>query len=196
MYETIVPRIVPRGFLPLAVLLLGGCQELGLKREAPREEFIADSVADTAPAPAPRATASRTRERGSYPSAEDVMYGPRPPRDTAPAAQQSPAVQRSRLWGEMKADLERLVRAQEQHLANTGEYATRFQVLGLRYVPHAGVDVSIVSATDTGWVGRAVRSGWEGRSCVVWVGRPESRPATDRQGTVPSRSGVPACDSL
>lgn len=196
MHQMFVPRIVARGLLPLAALVLGGCQELGLKREPPREEFVADSVADSAPEPAPRATASRSRERGSYPSAEDVMYGPPPRRDTTPAAQQASQAQRSRPWVEMKSDLERLVRAQEQHLANTGGYAERFQVLGLRYVPHTGVDVSIVSATDSGWVGRAVRSGWEGRSCVVWVGRPASRPATDRQGTVPPRSGVPACDSL
>jgi hypothetical protein len=95
----------------------------------------------------------------------------------------------------MRSDLVRLVRAQEQHWANTAGYASRFQHLGLRYVPHTGVNVIIESATDSGWVGRAVRQDWRGRSCVVWVGRPDLRPATDHQGIRPDQSGVPACDT-
>ena len=190
--RALAPLLVPIA----AALLLGGCGELGLRNDPPPESFaLADSMADTVTSEPVRRAATRTPERGAYPSAEDVMYGPRPRRDTAQPARPEPP-SGPQPSDPVKADLERLVRAQEQHWANTGEYAQRFQHLGLRYVPHAGVNVVIESASDSGWVGRAVRQGWEGRSCVVWVGRPEARPATSRQSIRPSHSGVPACDTL
>lgn len=123
------------------------------------------------------------------------MYGPPAPRDTPRVSTPAAAAPRPDPSVTVRSDLTRLVRAQEQHFANTGGYAQRFQHLGLRYEPHAGVNVIIESATDSGWIGRAVRAGWEGRSCVVWVGRPDGQPTTDGQGLRAPRSGVPACDS-
>ena len=194
------PRILWRSLLAAPLLALAGCSELGLRNDPP-PSFVADSLADTTVAAAePARPRSRPAppSRRSYPSAEEVMYGPPAPRDTAPApaTAASPPAPRPHPGAPARSDLERLVRAQEQHWANTGLYAARFQNLPIRYVPHAGVDVVIESATDSGWTGRAVRSGWEGRSCVVWVGRPDGQPTTERQGLRAPRSGVPVCDSL
>ena len=191
-------RDLRRILLAAPMLALGGC-ELGLRNDPP-PSFVADSLADTTQAAEatarPKSRPAPPRRR-SYPSAEEVMHGPPAPRDSAGASPSSPAAQaRPNPGAQVRADLERLVRAQEQHWANTGMYAARFQNLPIRYVPHAGIDVVIESATDSGWTGRAVRSGWDGRSCVVWVGRPEGQPTTDRQGLRASRSGVPVCDSL
>ena len=197
----ISPRILWRSLLAAPLLAIAGCNELGLRNDPP-PSFVADSLADTTVAAAvPARPRSRPAppSRRSYPSAEEVMYGPPAPRDTAPVSASSasqPAQPRPHPGAQARSDLERLVRAQEQHWANTGLYAARFQNLPIRYVPHAGVDVVIESATDSGWTGRAVRSGWEGRSCVVWVGRPDGQPTTERQGLRAPRSGVPVCDSL
>lgn len=186
--------------VPIAsAMVLAGCTELGLRNEAPQEavvDSLTDSTLATAAAP-PKARQAPPRQRRSYPSAEEVMYGPPAVRDTTPrpAASSTAPAPRPDPSTPVRSDLERLVRAQEQHWANTGAYAARFQNLGLRYVPHAGVNVVIESATDSGWIGRAVRSGWEGRSCVVWVGKPDGQPTTDGQGLRAIRSGVPVCDS-
>lgn len=186
-----------RALLAAPALVLAGCGELGFRNDPP-QGVVADSLSDTtlaAAEPARPKARPAPPSRRSYPSAEEVMYGPPAARDTAPrGAATAPA--RPYPGAQPRADLERLVRAQEQHWANTGLYASRFQNLPIRYVPNAGVDVVIESATDSGWIGRAVRSGWEGRSCVVWVGRPDGQPTTERQGLRAPRSGVPVCDSL
>ncbi len=193
------PRGLLGALLAAPALALTGCGELGLRRDPP-QEIVADSLADSTLAvaePARPKARPTPPSRRSYPSAEEVMYGPPAPRDTVPrGATSAPAPPRPNPAAQPRADLERLVRAQEQHWANTGLYAARFQNLPIRYVPNAGVDVIIESATDSGWIGRAVRSGWEGRSCVVWVGRPDGQPTTERQGLRAPRSGVPVCDSL
>ena len=186
--------------LPLVTILLAACGELGLRRDEPQGSFVDTTSSDSTlaaatPAPRPKARAATPTSR-NYPSAEEVMHGPPARRDSQPATSSSRPTPRTDPALQMRSDLERLVRAQEQHWANTGGYAARFQYLGLRYVPNAGVSVVIESATDSGWVGRAVRSGWEGRSCVVWVGKPESQPATERQGLRSARPGVPVCDPL
>ncbi|HEU4828256.1 MAG TPA: hypothetical protein VFT04_03575 [Gemmatimonadales bacterium] len=199
---TAFPVIHPRAMVSLVlfapVLALTGCDELGLRRAAP-QEMAADSLADSTVAAAepaqPKARPRPPRDR-SYPSAEEVMYGPPAPRESPTPAASAQSAPRPDPSVPVRSDLERLVRAQEQHWANTGQYAERFQHLGLRYVPHAGVNVVIESATDSGWIGRAVRTGWEGRSCVVWVGRPDGQPTTDGQRLRATRPGVPVCDSL
>jgi hypothetical protein len=84
------------------------------------------------------------------------------------------------------------VSAQEQHLANVGRYASRTQYLALRYLPQAGVSLTILTASDSGWAGRATREGWDG-SCVVWVGK-VSAPRTARQNLQPPSAGIPLCD--
>jgi len=187
------------GTLFVAVILpLAACNELGLRNEAP-QAAATDSASDTTlttVAAKPKARPAPPRPRRSYPSAEEVMYGPPAPRETpAPASGPVPPAPRPDPSVAVRSDLERLVRAQEQHWANTGGYTARFQNLGLRYVPNAGVNVVIESATDSGWIGRAVRTGWEGKSCVVWVGKPDGQPTTDGQGLRATRSGVPVCDS-
>jgi hypothetical protein len=194
------PRHLLLGPLFMALSLpLAGCNELGLRNGAP-QAAATDSATDSALAAVatkPKDRPAPPRQRRSYPSAEEVMYGPPAPRETrAPASGSAvPPAPRPDPSIAVRSDLERLVRAQEQHWANTGGYAARFQNLGLRYVPNAGVNVVIESATDSGWIGRAVRTGWEGRSCVVWVGKPDGQPTTDGQGLRATRSGVPVCDS-
>jgi len=169
-------------------------------RPAPPSENVvmaADSAADSTPASATRRPARTTRPRpaASHPSAAEVAGGPRarPDSAAAPAPVQaerpSPSVAPRR-------DLQRLVTAQEQHIANVGRYASRVQYLALRYMPQAGVNLMIESASDSGWVGRATRDGWPGGSCVVWVGRVPARPQTERQRLQSSQSGVAVCDSL
>jgi hypothetical protein len=184
--------------LPL-LIALAGCNDLGLRGGQPQNAVLDTAVVDSAPVPEPASrpkAGAGTASRGSrsYPSAADVMHGP--PARPDSAARPVAAASRPNPAATVRSDLERLVRAQDQHMANTGGYAARFQYLGLRYVPNAGVNISIESATDSGWVGRGTRTGWDGRSCVVWVGRPEAQPATDRQGLRPGRSGVPVCDSI
>jgi hypothetical protein len=190
-------RVLLNALLAGPAFVLAGCGELGFRNDPP-QQIVADSLSDTTLAvaePARPKARPAPPSRRSYPSAEEVMYGPPAPRDTAPRGA-APVQPRTYPGAQPRADLERLVRAQEQHWANTGLYASRFQNLPIRYVPNAGVDVIIESATDSGWIGRAVRSGWEGRSCVVWVGRPDGQPTTERQGLRAPRSGVPVCDSL
>ena len=82
--------------------------------------------------------------------------------------------------------------AQEQHVANVGRYASRTQYLALRYLPQAGVSLTILTASDSGWAGRGTREGWDG-SCVVWVGK-VTPPQTARQNLQPPTPGIPLCD--
>lgn len=163
------------------------------QRSAPPADNVAmaaDSAADSTPAgPAPART--RNRPRAARAAPRPTATAPRtdsPPSAPAPVQRPAPSLAPRR-------DLERLVTAQEQHIANVGRYASRMQYLALRYLPQAGVNLMIESASDSGWVGRATREGWTGSSCVVWVDKVPARPQTDRQKLQPSQSGVVVCDS-
>lgn len=174
-------------------LLLTACEGLG-RQPAPPSSAM--QVADSAPAPAPqeRRSARRTEEPASrnYPSAADVADGPIKPAPEQSVPATPPAPPRSTA---PRLDLENLATAQEQHFANNARYASNLSYLTLRLIPRPGVTVRIESASDSGWTGRSTLEGWTGSSCVVWVGRVGTRPATDRERTTPARSGSVVCDS-
>lgn len=90
----------------------------------------------------------------------------------------------------MASDLRRLATAQAEHFANHGRFATQFSRLGIRYIPHAGVNVRITHAGVTGWAARATHAEFEGVECVIEVGDPTG------SGTVPvppGSGGEPSC---
>jgi hypothetical protein len=176
--------------------LATACEGLGRREAPPPDALVAVDSTAVQEAPAPR-RARQSAEPASrdYPSAADVADGPigvtrpdsspptpapaPPPRSTAP-----------------RLDLQNLATAQEQHFANNARYASNLSYLTLRLAPRPGVTVRIESASDSGWTGRSTLEGWTGSSCVVWVGRVGSRPATDRHGLTPARPGAVVCDSL
>ena len=189
-----------RWAMPLLVsgctLLTIGCGELR-RPGAPSETVMApaDTAVDTSTASATtpatngrsrraRSTSAPTRsDQSQTAAAPDTVQPPPPPPRPSPFAG-------------ARSDLQRLVTAQEQHIANVGRYASRAQYLALRYLPHAGVHLTIVSATDSGWIGRATRDGSPGGSCVVWVGKVPTKPRTERFNMQPLTSGVAVCDSI
>lgn len=189
-----------RWAIPLLVacsttLLTTGCGELR-RPGAPSETVMApaDTAVDTSTASATTPTTSRSRRsRGTGTSSRAGR--PETPPAAAPDTVRPPAPRPSPAAG-ARSDLQRLVTAQEQHVANVGRYASRTQYLGLRYMPHAGVTLTIETATDSGWSGRATRDGWPGASCVVWVGKVPTKPRTERFSMLPLTSGVAVCDSI
>jgi|GEM_PF-2281940 len=117
---------------------------------------------------------------------------PVPPRprasDTVSALDQlSPTVQ-------MRVDLRNLVKAQESWLGTQGAFSRKTEPFALQYVWHKGVSLSILSADRWSWSARASQAGRPGKSCVVWFGPVPAKPATEAQGLVPDRAGVPVCD--
>jgi hypothetical protein len=127
-------------------------------------------------APAPRRT-----------DADPVPPQPRA-LDTASALSEvSPAVQ-------MKVDLRNLGRAQDAWLGTQGAFSRSVEPFALQYVWHKGVTINILSADKWSWSGRASFAGRPGRTCVVWVGPVPAKPATEANGLVPDRPGVPVCD--
>lgn len=161
--------------------VLAGCERLQLRRSA---STTTDSMAELAVDSPPVQPTSRRRIRRTVPTV------PRPDSvtpDTTPAPP-GPA-------DLMSEDLHHLVRAQGQYLANVGSYARRFQQLGIQYLPHAGVHLTILDATEEGWTGQATFDGWPGRSCVVAVGNVARRPATAAGKQLPANDGRPVCDA-
>jgi len=113
-----------------------------------------------------------------------------PPRalDTATALSDvSPAVQ-------MKVDLRNLSRAQEAWLGTQGAFSRSVQPFALQYIWHKGVSITILSADKWSWSARASFAGRPGKSCVLWFGPVPAKPATESEGLVPDRAGVPVCD--
>jgi hypothetical protein len=108
--------------------------------------------------------------------------------DTATALSAvSPAVQ-------MKVDLRNLTRAQEAWLGTQGAFSRTIEPFALQYVWHKGVSITILSADKWSWSARASFAGRPGKSCVVWFGPVPAKPATETNGRVPNRAGVPECD--
>jgi hypothetical protein len=95
---------------------------------------------------------------------------------------------------QMRVDLRNLANAQAAYYATQGIYSLRPEQLQLQFAWQRGVDVTLLNADRDSWSARATHAGRPGRSCVVWYGSPSSRPATQAQGRVPDRAGVPACD--
>ncbi len=113
--------------------------------------------------------------------------------DTLPMEVAPPTVSRSSL---METDLRRLVAGQAQYFANVGRYSSRLSTIGLRFLPHRGVSVQMLSADAFGWSAKATHVDAPGKSCVVWIGQPTRKPSTDGQGLAAAFEGVPVCDSL
>jgi hypothetical protein len=108
--------------------------------------------------------------------------------DTATAMSEvSPAVQ-------MKVDLRNLNRAQEAWLGTQGAFSRSVEPFALQYVWHKGVSISILSADKWSWSARASFAGRPGKTCVLWYGPVPAKPATEANGLVPDRAGVPVCD--
>jgi hypothetical protein len=93
----------------------------------------------------------------------------------------------------MKGDLRRLVSANEVYRAEKGQYAASVDALR-GYHPSAGVTVTILQASSTGWAGQATAASVPGKSCVIGVGKVATPPTT----LADKRSGAEAvavCDS-
>jgi hypothetical protein len=113
---------------------------------------------------------------------------PPPPADTSSALDAlSPTIA-------MKVDLRNLAHSQETYFGTQGVYSRRTAPLALRYLWHDGVRVTILAADAQSWAAKATHERFPGKSCVIWVGSIEHRPATDGQRLQSDRSGVPICD--
>jgi hypothetical protein len=113
---------------------------------------------------------------------------PTRPLDTATAMSEvSPAVQ-------MKVDLRNLTRAQQAWLGTQGAFSRSVEPFALQYVWHKGVSINILSADKWSWSARASFAGRPGKTCVLWFGPVPAKPATEANGLVPDRAGVPVCD--
>ncbi len=193
-----MPKIYRAAALAAALALpVAACADFPPRSAPAASETVAmaDSAVDSTPAAPPARSRSRPRPAAPRPGTAGRTVRADTARDTMPAPAPAPAERPSPSLA-VRRDLQRLVTAQEQHIANVGRYASRMQYLALRYLPQTGVNLMIESASDSGWVGRATRDGWPGSSCVVWVGRVPARPLTERQKLQPSQSGVAVCDSL
>ena len=92
----------------------------------------------------------------------------------------------------MTGDLRRLVSANEVYRAKTKRYAAAVGALtGFR--PSAGVSVSVLTASATGWAGKATAASLPGKSCVVSVGVVPTPPKTDATGRS-APDAVVVCD--
>lgn len=129
--------------------------------------------------PAPPSVAAR---------ASDTTTPP-PPADTTSALDAvSPAVQ-------MKVDLRKMIQAQEAYHGTMGTYTRNIETLPLQFAWQDQVEVTVVNADARSWSARATHTRHPGKSCVIWVGPVQQRPATERQRRSPQRSGTPACDN-
>lgn len=158
----------------------------------PGEQAAADSGAvfgDTAGA---SQTSDRPRRRRPNRTAAGGRAGPGRGSgvDTAaaPPAAPAPPTAAQRARSTMATDLRRLADAQAEHLANEGRYSSRISRLGLRYIPHAGVSVQLLSGDGDGWSAEATHESFPGERCAIWIGPP---PAS-LTGIAPAE-GVPGC---
>jgi hypothetical protein len=103
------------------------------------------------------------------------------------------AAQASRTFEAMKSDLRRLVGANQVYHAESGQYTT--SVGALRgYRASAGVTVTILQASSTGWAAQATAESIPGKSCVISIGS-VSRPPTTMHDKHSGPEAVAVCDS-
>jgi hypothetical protein len=95
---------------------------------------------------------------------------------------------------QMRVDLRKLALAQTAYFGTQGTYSRRVETLPLQFGWQRGVSVTLIHADQRSWTARATHEARPGKSCVMWFGKPLSRPATAAQRMVPLRAGVPACD--
>ena len=178
----------------LAAAALVSCDLLPVGGRLPPEQAVVDSGAvfgDTAGSYQPSASRrSRPSRRSSAAgrsaaavAAADTVA------DTAPPAP-PPPTPAERAKATMSIDLRRLADAQSEHLANEGRYSPRLARLGLRYIPHAGVSVQLVSGDAEGWAAVATHERFPDERCAIWVGQ---APA-DVTSIAPA-PGIPGCTS-
>lgn len=96
----------------------------------------------------------------------------------------------------VRFSLRAAVRAQEAYQLDNTRYAQ--DVSKLRFQSEPGVTVTVLLATQRGWVGQATHSAKPGRTCVVYFGQvdPSFRMLTEFEGRRPKREGEPVCDSF
>jgi hypothetical protein len=94
----------------------------------------------------------------------------------------------------LKSALRAAVVSQTRYHAATGRYADAIPALGLSATP--GVQLEILHADPSGWVGKATHQAKPGRSCVVFAGSLAGRepPRTDHDGEMAGEDGIPLCD--
>ena len=95
---------------------------------------------------------------------------------------------------QMRVDLRKLANAQTAYLGTQGTYSRRVETLPLQYGWQRGVAVTLIYADQRSWTARARHVADSAKSCVIWVGKPPKRPATQVQRKVPDRAGIPVCD--
>jgi hypothetical protein len=175
-----------------AAAVLTSCDLLPGAR-VPGEQAAADSGAvfgDTAGASQTSDRPRRRRPTRTAASGGRTGAGAETGGDSAAAVPAAPApptaAQRAR--STMSTDLRRLADAQAEHLANEGRYSSRISRLGLRYIPHAGVSVQLLSGDGAGWSAVATHENFPGERCAIWIGE---LPAS-LTGIAPAE-GVPGC---
>jgi hypothetical protein len=130
----------------------------------------------------------------------DIQPGPRvagggsAPAPPPPVADTSSALDAVNPTVQMRVDLRNLANAQTAYFATQGIYSIRPELLQLQFSWQRGVNVALLNADRDSWSARATHAARPGKSCVVWYGSPSTRPATEAQGKVPERAGVPVCD--
>jgi hypothetical protein len=176
----------------LAAAALASCDLLPGARVA-GEQAAADTGAvfgDTAGASQTSDRPRRRRPTRSAASGGQAGAAAESTSDTGAAAPVTPApptaAQRAR--STMSTDLRRLADAQAEHLANEGRYSSRISRLGLRYIPHAGVSVQLLSGDGAGWSAVATHESFPHERCAIWMG--EAPPSLT--GIAPAE-GVPGC---
>lgn len=102
---------------------------------------------------------------------------------------------------QMRSKLRLLVLAQEEYWLRHGSYTTDVAALGLLDrsgpTPQDSTVVRVFSAGGRGWSGMSTHRALGGRSCVIYVGRPEELPklpttlAERREAT---HEALTACD--
>jgi len=90
-----------------------------------------------------------------------------------------------------KADLRRLVSANEVYHAKNRKYASNVSDI-TSFKPSAGVTVTVGAATANGWSASAISASASGKSCVIYVGQ-VSPPKTQAQG-LSGPEAVAVCD--
>ena len=95
---------------------------------------------------------------------------------------------------QMRVDLRKMGEAQAAYFGTQGMYSRSVERLPLQFGWQRGVTVTLLHADRRSWSARATHSARPGKSCTVWYGTPDRRPATQAQQKVPERPGVPVCD--
>jgi hypothetical protein len=103
------------------------------------------------------------------------------------------STQASRTFEAMKSDLRRLVGANQVYHAENGQYSTGVGALH-GYRASAGVTVTILQASSTGWAAQATAVSIPGKSCVISIGS-ISEPPTTMQDKHSGPEAVVVCDN-